>query len=540
MGRIMPASRPTRTSFYRCIGWAVTAYRSSRSHADCARMWYLYRLSIFAAGWWQSLTSLSGPEQSVKGHYPPTNVPLRLPPLAHDLAGEVQCLLRFLVQRERVNFAPLHLPSVKMVEIKGRPWSKSVFNFRTFLRSWTPGQPQECACQLWQQNNTGHLFSHVRQILPCSPLADLNLNDTTFLSDKQWARIADKELHRWCNRWRLPERVRSGLRQWVRYQLQLHYRALQSENLQLLRTIQSDLGQLRGLVCTPVDHFPHSLHVACPFAFHQLLDVTFLDVTVFHRCRVGMSSIMSNLRSRFQSFSGWNQRYAWGCEWFASLPVARILPKPSKAFMKARPIIACDHCWHSRLTTFLAKGVFQIMLVVFPPGSTFNMLSVQQVMRTMWHSIMSFHAAEPTNMIQQDLIGFFNSVPHDRILQALTYTLFLLQEQWGKPWQEQSLQLSFRNKNSNFRVFRGRRRFAARNTRTMHLEDLPDLTAFMLQPSYFQCGTFHFQADSRSQYGICVGTSAVHSCGLSNIVLVVAKFSQHFVQHWLVHCRTLC
>ena len=69
-----------------------------------------------------------------KGHYPPTNVPLRLPPLAHDLAGEVQCLLRFLVQRERVNFPPLHLPSVKMVEIKGRPWSKSVWKFQDFLK----------------------------------------------------------------------------------------------------------------------------------------------------------------------------------------------------------------------------------------------------------------------------------------------------------------------------------------------------------------------------------------------------------------------
>eukprot|EP00439_Symbiodinium_sp_Y106_P067317 s4835_g11.t1 len=369
-----------------------------------------------------------------------------------------------------------------MVEIKGRPWSKSVFNFRTFLRSWTPGQPQECDCQLWHKNNTGHLFSHVRQILPCSPLAGLNLNDTTFLSDKQWTRIADKELHLWCNRWRLPDRVRSGLRQWIQYQLRLHNRALQSENLQLLRTIQ-----------TPVDHFPHSLHVACPFAFHQLLDVTFLDVTVFHRCRVGMSSITSNLRSRFQSFSGWNQRYAWGCKWSASLPVARILPKPSKAFMKARPIIASDHFWHSRLTAFQAKGVFQIVQVVFPPGSTFNMLSVQQVTRTMWHSMMSFHAAEPANMTQQDLIGFFNSVPHDRILQALTYTLFLLQEQWGKPWQEQSLQLSFRNKDSNFRVFRGRRRFAARTARTMPLEDLPDLTAFMLQSSYCQCGAFTFR-----------------------------------------------
>ena len=55
------------------------------------------------------------------------------------------------------------------------------------------------------------------------------------------------------------------------------------------------------------------------------------------------------------------------------------------------------------------------------------MLSVQQVIRTMWHSMMSFPATEPTDMIQQDLIGFFNSVPHDPILQALTYTLFLLQ-----------------------------------------------------------------------------------------------------------------
>ena len=101
-----------------------------------------------------------------KGHYPPTNVPLRLPPLAHDLAGEVQCILRFFVQRERVNFPPLHLPSVKMVEIKGRPWSKSVFSFRTFLRSWRPGKPQECDCRMWYKENTGHLFSHVRQILP--------------------------------------------------------------------------------------------------------------------------------------------------------------------------------------------------------------------------------------------------------------------------------------------------------------------------------------------------------------------------------------
>ena len=46
---------------------------------------------------------------------------------------------------------------------------------------------------------------------------------------------------------------------------------------------------------------------------------------------------------------------------------------------------------------------------------------------------------------------------------------------------------------SSFRVFRGRRRFAARNTRTMHLEDLPALTDFMLRSSFFQCGTLTFK-----------------------------------------------
>ena len=199
---------------------------------------------------------------------------------------------------------------------------------------------------------------------------------------------------------------------------------------------------------TPAEYFPHSLHVACPFAFHELLDTTFSDATVFQQCTVGMSSIITNFKSRFQSFLKWSRRYSWGCKWSASLPVARSLPKPRKSFAKTRPITACDHCWHSRFAAFLPKGVFQIMLVVFPPGSTLNALSVQQVIRIMWHSMMAYPATEPTNMVQQDLIGFFNSVPHDRILQALTFTLYLLQE------QEQSLQLSFRNKGSAFQVFR--------------------------------------------------------------------------------------
>ena len=62
-----------------------------------------------------------------------------------------------------------------------------LFNFRTFLRSWTPGKPQECHCRTWYKENTGHLFSHVRQILPvvCSSSLSLSFSLSLSLSSGQ-------------------------------------------------------------------------------------------------------------------------------------------------------------------------------------------------------------------------------------------------------------------------------------------------------------------------------------------------------------------
>ena len=145
------------------------------------------------------------------------------------------------------------------------------------------------------------------------------------------------------------------IRQWIRYQLQLRNCA---ENLRLLRmTIQSDLGQLRAV--TPC---------GMSFCFYQLLDVTF-------------------------------QFFRMESEVCLGVRVARILPKPSKAFTKAKPIIACDHCWHTRLTTFSANGVFEIILVVFCAR-----INIQHAVRTAsdtYHVAPNhvLHTAEPTETL---------------------------------------------------------------------------------------------------------------------------------------------
>ena len=188
-------------------------------------------------------------------------------PIAHDLSREVQHILRFIAQRERVNFPPLHLPSVKMVEIKARAWSQTVFNFRSFLRSWVPGQPQECACRTWCSSETGHLFAHVRQILPTSPLADLNLNDTNFSVRQAMDTYCRQGITHVVQQ---VEATGSCTFKTLALDAAAAYlasRCLQSDRHELHREVKHDLQVMQGLVFTPVDHFPHSLHVACPFCF---------------------------------------------------------------------------------------------------------------------------------------------------------------------------------------------------------------------------------------------------------------------------------
>ena len=129
-----------------------------------------------------------------KGHYPPTNIALRLPPLARDLPREVQQFLRFLVRGERVNFSTITSTIRQDGGDQGPRMVSDSIQLSYLFEVVGTREAAECACRNWCSAESGHLFAHVRQILPNSSLADLNLNDTTFLSDKQWTRSAGKEL----------------------------------------------------------------------------------------------------------------------------------------------------------------------------------------------------------------------------------------------------------------------------------------------------------------------------------------------------------
>ena len=179
------------------------------------------------------------------------------------------------------------------------------------------------------------------------------------------------------------------------------------------KAIADAIRPLRTLVLGPAHHFPNSLFVTCRVCYRGLLCKTFGDPAVFQPCRNGAARIVQHLRQDFESRHPELQVYHWAFQWNKGLPNARILPKGSKQFSKARPIIAYTKCWHTRASSFLATALSSIMQILFPPGSTLNVTSVMSALQLAWRHLQHMDPDDEEQvMIQQDLIGFFNPVPH--------------------------------------------------------------------------------------------------------------------------------
>ena len=138
-----------------------------------------------------------------------------------------------------------------------------------------------------------------------------NFADTAYLSRDRWMSSALRTLQNWCKCWKLPIRL-----------AEVRLRHMGSED--------DRTGRLG-----PADHFPNSLFIACPV--HALLCKTFGDPSVFQPCRNGGVSkpCTRSYMSRGGLFSGTEGFRTLGS---FGLPNARILPKASKKFTKARPI----------------------------------------------------------------------------------------------------------------------------------------------------------------------------------------------------------
>ena len=254
-----------------------------------------------------------------KGDLPPQNVPLILQPAAHDLRTEVQLLIRNILRQQECNFPPLHLPSDKTVLRRGQQLTQLVFNYRSFMQTWSRNANVLCKCRMFQANAQansiveGHVMCAARDIAPTSCLAKANLADTTFLQEDRWkAQVLTTLLH-WCKRWQLPSEVTTDMSFWVDKQWTLHVAALRTGPHPVWNPKQGKEAtkSFAGLVLGPADHFPHSLFVSCPVHYHKLLCRSFGDPAVFMPCRNGTGTILQHVQREFEDKHPELHVYQW-------------------------------------------------------------------------------------------------------------------------------------------------------------------------------------------------------------------------------------
>ena len=175
----------------------------------------------------------------------------------------------------------------------------------------------------------------------------MNLADTLLTSQKRWIAHAQQEFGKWSARWRLGNRFVTIWNYichhiWNQQRLQAAHRA----GICTVQEIFHELRSLKQFVICPADHHPYRAHLCCSRHFHFLLIKRFM-AEMFTRCSVGWNTVFPRLIQDLQIALPPHSRKLVSSN--AKCPYTYILPKPSKFFESARPIISYTDSWNCRL-----------------------------------------------------------------------------------------------------------------------------------------------------------------------------------------------
>ena len=134
-------------------------------------------------------------------------------------------------------------------------------------------------------------------------------------------------------------------------------------------------------------------------------------------------------------------------------------------------------------------------------GRDLALPSVSFILKSLWKIMHEWPLEEALLLQQQDISGFFNAVPHKRIIDAVNYVLHRYLELEGLEGSTE-LSISLQNKDKLNRVFRGRLRAHTARHHVLVLQDIVMLTKFLSQNAYLSVG----QVVLRQVQGVSMGS----------------------------------
>ena len=220
---------------------------------------------------------------------------------------------------------------------------------------------------------------------------------------------------KWCKTHFVPLETLPSWVQFIQQQRDIHLRHLRHRP----KFHEAHVLKMKDIICSDwvvhlADHESTHLMVFCPKFYFQSCYRVWSDEKVFKPMSMSIPAAKLFLCSHVPSDIF--RKYPWGFNPDAKLPAGQIFLKRKKSFKSGRTIISYKNTALGPILRAAAICIDQMVNTVWP-GSLSR--SVPQI----WSELHALFAQCPAHLdlelLNDDLVGFFNSVPQVRILEAV-------------------------------------------------------------------------------------------------------------------------
>ena len=359
---------------------------------------------------------------------PKSNLSLTIPLLSTPtFRQDLQKAIRTFILNQ--NCLPLHIPTHKVREAPHPKVFHLLYNFKLWLRRFALKPPTTCPCASYKQllpNQcfiNGHIACPIHH-LPRAPkiLATCSTKSAFYPSKTLYVNTITQQTRKWCRHHSFQDvTLINNIQLLIEQHWEHHQKLIRSQHMlnhhdiKLLKSIAKDF------VIQGEDHKPFKSNIFCPIKYYQALLKTWLDPTTFKVLPIEPSQLKKHLASLIPP--SLSHQYPWGIDTNAQVPTGTMLLKANKQYDKGRTILSYNNTIISKLLKATSLIINHIISTVWPQCmGTAPMPIIFQQLHSFLKQLPRHDPSDPTThfiALNDDLIGFFNALPQDRIINDL-------------------------------------------------------------------------------------------------------------------------
>ena len=242
------------------------------------------------------------------------------------------------------------------------------------------------------------------------------------------------------------------------------------------------------------DHESNHLMVYCPQFYLRAAMKTWQDPEVFEP---GEGSSAQWTQQLFAQIPGaLKRRYRWGINPSGTLPVGFVFLKRKKEFLKGRTIISYSNSCIKKLLIAAAQAILLMVRLIWPEAM--GLATTPQL----WRSLHEFLRRTPSEVhlaeVNDDLVGFFNSVPRQQILDSLS----ILVQMYSDRHYPSHISVCLKKQPNCESAWPGKPvAKGAKSIKFLHVSDLPAVVSTSFKAGVFTTLGLLF----RQHRGTCIG-----------------------------------